>query len=328
MQIKHHKLIILIITTLLLLPIFKTAQAAWPAIAWEVFREIALSTSINIVQALFKEDVKPNEVKHLTRQVHNLKTQLNTYQENRASHSEFNQIKQLIAGLNHVVVTMNQRLSSVEDRVSQLESDLNSVRKSLLNISKADTNASAPLDFSINYIYRANDAGYFKALKENTPLHSGDAYKIIFTPNENCYVYIFQVDSANKLYRLFPMQRFGNNVFNNENPVQAGKTYHIPHQNKSFVLDQQTGTEAIYFMASHQRDVVLENQYQIYSTHQKGQQQLLRTVRQFKGVGRIIEDPNGDSVNWQSEGQNFSVLQHHLQDLCNGCVNILKFQHK
>ncbi|RKZ36707.1 MAG: hypothetical protein DRQ49_17485, partial [Gammaproteobacteria bacterium] len=38
--------------------------------------------------------------------------------------------------------------------------------------------------------------------------------------------------------------------------------YHAPAKDKSFFLDNQTGTEKLYFMTSRQRDQQLENQYQ------------------------------------------------------------------
>ncbi len=60
------------------------------------------------------------------------------------------------------------------------------------------------------------------------------------------------------------MERFGEVVVNNFNPVQAGTTYYLPAESKSFMLDEQTGTETIYFLASRQRDVDLEDQYQQY----------------------------------------------------------------
>jgi len=118
------------------------------------------------------------------------------------------------------------------------------------------------LFFRINYVYRSRGKGSFEVLKNGSALHSGDHYKIIFTPNQDCYVYIFQIDSANKVYSLFPMEKFGKLTLNNVNPLQAGQTYYIPAEGKSFILDDQVGTEHIYFLASFQRDLELEAQYQ------------------------------------------------------------------
>lgn len=196
--------------------------------------------------------------------------------------------------------------------------------------------------FSINYVYRAGGQGNFEPLREGSVLHSGDHYKIIFTPTEDCYIYIFQIDSAQKIYQLFPMERFGEVVVNNFNPVQAGKTYYLPAESKSFVLDQQTGTETIYFLASHQRDVDLEDQYQQYwqALQQPQPQnellqeqleqldQLLTYAMEFKGKARIITSTKEVSTTWQEAGQKFSVLQQRLENMCDGCVYVIRFEHR
>ncbi|TGO03213.1 hypothetical protein PN36_11015 [Candidatus Thiomargarita nelsonii] len=136
--------------------------------------------------------------------------------------------------------------------MSKLESELVLLRQTLLNFKQP-----AALDFKINYVYRSRGKGTFKPLTKGMILQSGDHYKIIFTPVENCYVSIFQVDSANKLYRLFPMAGFRNIILNNLNPVEGGKTYYLPAKNKSFVLDEQIGTETIFFMGAPQDDLIL-----------------------------------------------------------------------
>ena len=191
------------------------------------------------------------------------------------------------------------------------------------------------LDFKINHVYRTGGKGNVKQLTNGGALHSGDYYKIIFTPDEDCYVYIFQLDSANKLFRLFPMNSFAGVTINNFNPVKGGKTYHIPAQDKSFELDEQKGPETIYFIATRQKDVVLENQYRALQNAQQNptraqlvQNQTTQMIRAQKGLRAIKSDPAASTTSWQEDGQPFSVLQRSLQDMCNGCVNILTFQHQ
>lgn len=116
--------------------------------------------------------------------------------------------------------------------------------------------------FVIKYLYRPFDNGEFREIANGGTLHSGDAYKIIFTPAEESYVYIFQFDSAEKMHCLFPMESFEGVKVNNFNPVQGGQTYYLPAKNKSFVLDEQIGVETIYFWAFRQRNSLLEEQYQ------------------------------------------------------------------
>ncbi|EDN69014.1 conserved hypothetical protein [Beggiatoa sp. PS] len=92
-------------------------------------------------------------------------------------------------------------------------------------------------------------------------MYSGDHYQIVFTPFEDSYVYIFQQGSSGKIYRLFPNNIAG--VMNADvNPTQAGRTYYIPAQNEAFYLDEQTGQEKIYLIASRKQDIQLEQEYE------------------------------------------------------------------
>ena len=324
----------LIISTLLISLTFtlKTAEATWQVVAWNVFKEIAIDTAIDVVQNFFRDDVTPEEVAALDKRVAELEVQLLDYEKKPELTDEFKTVQQMISGLNSMVNSMAKRLSAVEDRVDKLETELAQVRQTLLQLSQVDKGLSqnAALDFQINYVYRSGGKGNYKPINNGSVLHSGDYYKIIFTPVEDCYVYIFQVDSANKLYQLFPMKSFGGVILNNFNPVKAGKTYYIPAEYKSFELDDVTGTETIYFVASKTKDVVLEQQSILndIAKTQQAQVQLIRTLRKSKGIKAIQDDVAGSKTVWQEQGQKFSVLQRHLDDLCNGCVNILTFEHQ
>jgi len=194
------------------------------------------------------------------------------------------------------------------------------------------------LFFKLNYIYQSGGKGEFKSLVADGTLFSGDHYKIIFTPSQDCYVYIFQIDSSNKIYSLFPMEEFGGVQVQNRNPVQGGHDYYLPAKTKSFVLDHNTGTEKIYFLASQERDLELETQYQQAfeaQQHQELQQQLreidalLNYAQEMNGVAQVSPEPDATtSVTWQEDGQTFSVLQQRLENMCDGCVQVLTFTHQ
>ena len=189
-----------------------------------------------------------------------------------------------------------------------------------------------PLNVEVKYLYRSTRKSSFKLLTNGSVLHSGDYFKIVFIPEENCQVYIFQVDSANKLFRLFPTQDFDGIKVKNANPVKAGKTYYIPGKHQSFELDQQTGLETIYFIAARQGEATLdlERQYQALllaeqqnriAQVQRIQVQLIITMRRsIKGVSQIVTDVEGVQAN--------TSLQQNLQEMCYGCVDILTFQHQ
>ncbi len=330
-----------------LMLVIQTAQAAWQALGWAVFREIVIDTAIDTVQDLFKDKVEPEEVEALNQRVSALDTQLAAYQKqgNYPSLEEFNTIKQLITSVNHMVNTMANRLGSVEKRVTQLEQEIALLRQALLTLPRTRNGNKGlkgikndPLDFKINSLYRAGGKGNFKPISKGSVLHSGDYYKIIFTPVEDSYVYIFQVDSANKLFRLFPIKGFGDVTVNHVNPVKGGKTYYVPSQHQSFELDEQTGIETIYFVAARQNDIVLDSQYQAISLAeqqnnlaktQRVQVQLINSLRDGKGAKqRLVNDVAGVKTTWQEDGQYFSVLQKSLEEMCNGCVEILTFEHR
>ena len=96
-------------------------------------------------------------------------------------------------------------------------------------------------------------------LKDGQVLHSGDYYNLQFTPKQACYVYIFQFDTSNKLFKLFPPKGFiGADTRSNNNPVQANRPYFVPGKGKYFKLNAQTGPEKIHFLVSRTPNAELE----------------------------------------------------------------------
>jgi hypothetical protein len=75
---------------------------------------------------------------------------------------------------------------------------------------------------------------------------SGAGFQLSFTPSDTCYIYIFQVDSLNNLDQLLPNSQ----ALREGNPVEGEKTYRIPSGGNYFVLDNNTGRETIYLVAS------------------------------------------------------------------------------
>jgi hypothetical protein len=67
-----------------------------------------------------------------------------------------------------------------------------------------DCQPITPLPFKINYLYRPQGQGDFYPFGDGSVLHSGDSLKLLFTPTEDAYVYIFMVDSHGQIARLLP----------------------------------------------------------------------------------------------------------------------------
>ena len=198
----------------------------------------------------------------------------------------------------------------------------------------AQTGANALL-VSLSYVYRAGGQGEFLPIQEGSVLHSGDHYKLIFTTSEECYIYIFQVDSANKIFQLFPMGSFGGVTLNNFNPVKQGETVYIPAESKSFELDAQTGAEKIYFLASRTRDEDLETAYQQLAEKQERnslEEQLAAIDQLLKYAEALqqsvdVESP-AESVTWEENGQQFSTFLQRLENVRDGVSYVLTFEHR
>jgi hypothetical protein len=197
--------------------------------------------------------------------------------------------------------------------------------------------ANDPLCFQVSYVYRHGGKGPPKPLNEGEVLYSGDYYKIQFTPQEDSYVYIFQIDSSQAISRLFPMASFKGVAVNHQNPVRAGATYTLPAKDKSFQLDNQRGKETLYFMAFRQPNQDLENQYDaLLKARQQNnsvranqlETQLAQNLK-TKGLAAIVDDPRQAEakVSW-SEGETFSVPAQRLDKLCSDCVSVITFEHR
>lgn len=173
------------------------------------------------------------------------------------------------------------------------------------------------MQVSISYKYRPKHQDELKDLINGSVLKDGDHYKIVFTPQSNGFIYIFQTDSAGKVYQLFPLK---NATIHQTNPVQANKTYFLPAEKKSFYLDQQQGEEKIYFIASSQADPELEQSPTIIAL-------------QTRGVGGISDDPVSTLKHQiiDDDGTIFHVTPKKLAGWCGGqkgCVNVLTFKHE
>ncbi len=194
-----------------------------------------------------------------------------------------------------------------------------------------------PLRFQVNYVYRPGGQGPLKPLTEGAVLHSDDHYKIQFTPQEDSYVYIFQLDSSETIYRLFPMEAFKGVQVNNHNPVKAGVSYTLPAPDKAFKLDEQRGPEVIYFMASRQPDEELENRYEAILQARRQQQmaranalqaQLTRSLTN-RGLADIVPDESqATTVLPWAKGEIFNLPARQVKDLCPECVSVVTFEHR
>ncbi len=117
------------------------------------------------------------------------------------------------------------------------------------------------IPMQISYAYRPMNQLNFRPLHNDSVLRSGDHYQIRFTPEQEGYAYIFQIDSGGAIYRLFPPEENHDAQAVNVNPVQANTVYFAPTADEAFQLDEQIGQEQIHVLAFRKRHEKMESQY-------------------------------------------------------------------
>jgi len=185
--------------------------------------------------------------------------------------------------------------------------------------------------FDVKYFYRDGGEGALRELKNGATLYSGDHYKIEFETKQKSYVYIFQLDSSGRVFKLFPMDNFNGKNIGQTNPVMANVRYTLPKPDMAFILDEQTGQETIYFVAFPEPRPELEKHYaalEFARTQNKtAEADLLQKqlVREFKkrGLGGVVEDPDP-----QAGRKNPQNAVYQFDHLLRNCMSAVTFEHR
>jgi hypothetical protein len=191
------------------------------------------------------------------------------------------------------------------------------------------------LSFEVNYVYRTAGVGELKTITNGDTLKSGDHYKIVFTPDKDCFVYIFQVDSSGQVFQLFPMESFRGVQVNQFNPVKQGKKYVLPSPDKAFLLDKKVGIERLYFIASRDENKELESLYAELTTAVKrknfsGVKDTRSKLDKYftrRGI-KVVPSKQSTKVPWRETGDVFSVISQRLENLSSDSLHKLEFIHK
>jgi hypothetical protein len=299
--------------------------AGLPAvIGWEAFSGVISGVVSSATEYLWSSpDDNTKKINELQTKITELQQQL----EANKKASEFPSA-QALAKAEQQLQTLQevfgqlQKNNSVEQRVAALEK----VYTVTGDEQKTAVLEKQALQFDINYSFRPKNQGELQRLENGAFLNSGDTYKIVFTPKQDAHVYIFQVDGSDKIWRLFPIERWEKLTLNQSSRVKAGKTYYAPTQTKSFQLDQQVGTEKIYFIATTMPDNELEQLNE--TTHPKAK----RLIMAARGIAGIVNDPKTQSKQAieTEDGKVFQLTKQQLLGRCEnqGCVNIMTFEHR
>ena len=123
-------------------------------------------------------------------------------------------------------------------------------------------------------------------ISRDTVLKTGDQFKMFVELKQECFVYIFYRDPQDEICLLFPSNP---DAFDYKIP---GK-YYIPQKHMWFQLDEHTGTETFYLLASVRRLSELEMLYAKYiasadSDKQDLGKQILLKIRELKRKHRKL----------------------------------------
>ena len=121
----------------------------------------------------------------------------------------------------------------------------------------------------------------FIAIDRDTRLQSGDKLKMLVALEKKCFVYVIYRDASEDIFLLFPYASA-----QSERDYKLHDTYYIPQGDNWFELDQNTGTETFYLIASNQRLSGLENFLTAYesATPQNKTAQADHIIREIRKI--------------------------------------------
>jgi len=207
---------------------------------------------------------------------------------------------------------------------------------------ESKSSTETPSVFNVNYLYKDMETGSLKPILPDTVLRSGDHYKVVFTPNQDGYVYLFQVDSMGQCFQLFPMHEIKGVQFDNGNPVKAGRRYVLPSEDRSFRLDHTVGRERLYLMITARPHEELESLAQRMDEARQSKNSKVATelnaqlTAQMEGKGGQYKSRGLDTVetdevvnlSWNGTKEVFNTLGRSLRNICENCVYGVEFEHQ
>jgi Domain of unknown function (DUF4384)/FlgO protein len=110
-----------------------------------------------------------------------------------------------------------------------------------------------PLELDAGVFYEGGD-GKLYPLRDGMVLNSKDNYALYLKPSKPSYVYVYQVDSSQKAFKIFPNPEYTKLA----NPMPAAEGW-VPEGGEYLYLDENPGREEIYVFASRLPSPSLEN---------------------------------------------------------------------
>jgi hypothetical protein len=129
-------------------------------------------------------------------------------------------------------------------------------------------------------VYRGED-GRLRQVHEGMTLTSKHLYGLYLRPAQDCYAYIYQVDSQGTVARLFPNADF----HTGGNFLREGEERWVPNDTRLFELDETNGTETIYIVASRRDLPALAGEM---AQHKDDLQKQFKTLRLMSVKGAVV----------------------------------------
>jgi hypothetical protein len=95
---------------------------------------------------------------------------------------------------------------------------------------------------------------------------SGGGFQIQFRSEDPCYLYIFQIDSHGSLSQLLPISSVSSPRYR----VEPDRIYQFPEGEDFFILDNNTGMETVFIIASRWPSKDLEEMYTLFQAAPPG----------------------------------------------------------
>ncbi|MDM8545979.1 DUF4384 domain-containing protein [Candidatus Venteria ishoeyi] len=133
-----------------------------------------------------------------------------------------------------------------------------------------------PADFQVDYSYRQVKENYAQVypLLDKAVLHVHDRFKIHLTSPQDAYVYLYLYDSHGELHDLMTLSK-------KSHAISRDQSITLPSAKTNFTLDDQTGTETLYFLASRVPETALQAQYQALKTaRDQGRHEQVKQLQQ------------------------------------------------
>lgn len=129
------------------------------------------------------------------------------------------------------------------------------------------------------------------AITRDTTLKTGDRLKLFVELKKECFIYLIYKSGQDELHMLFPEKI---NQFNTDYSVL--KKYYIPQGDMWFELDENTGLETFYLLASVNRLTGLESMMVKYSRADKAEKkklvkEIVAEIRKIKRRHRTFTSP-------------------------------------